>query len=316
MSVSTGSTLYAYVYLDPANPPTQVMLQWSDGSWDHRAYWGASQLNYGLEGTAGRRYMGPLPAAGQWVQLKVPARDVALEGRTVTGMAFTLFNGRATWDAAGVLNPNVSTNPPSSGTNPDSGTTTNTVSAVSVTATDASRVGPASGTFTFTRTGSTSNSLTLTYALSGTAASGTDYTLSSGQASASAVVAPNSVTIPAGSTSATLTVSPVTNVASAQTVVLTIASNSTYTVAAPGSATMNIAGNVVSAPSLTVNTGGTPALSWPSTNGAVYRIAYKENLTDTNWTFVSSNVTANGSTTSWTDNDKRPQRFYMIQRVQ
>ena len=35
-----GDTLFAYIYLDPANPPSEIMLQWNDGSWEHRAYWG------------------------------------------------------------------------------------------------------------------------------------------------------------------------------------------------------------------------------------------------------------------------------------
>ena len=45
--------------------------------------------------------MGALPAAGQWVRLAVPAALVGLEGRTLNGMAFTLYDGRATWDRAG-----------------------------------------------------------------------------------------------------------------------------------------------------------------------------------------------------------------------
>ncbi len=45
--------------------------------------------------------MGALPAKGQWVKLAVPASQVGLEGRTVNGMAFTLYGGRATWDVAG-----------------------------------------------------------------------------------------------------------------------------------------------------------------------------------------------------------------------
>jgi hypothetical protein len=105
LSVSTGDVLYAYVYMDPANPPSELMLQWNDGSsWDHRAYWGANSLSYGLDGTPGRRYIGALPAVGQWVQLRVPAASVGLEGQTLTGMAFTCYNGRASWDAAGRLN--------------------------------------------------------------------------------------------------------------------------------------------------------------------------------------------------------------------
>ena len=43
-----SDTLYTYVYLDPANPPTEVMLQWHDGgSWEHRAYWGANSIGVG-----------------------------------------------------------------------------------------------------------------------------------------------------------------------------------------------------------------------------------------------------------------------------
>jgi hypothetical protein len=101
LAVGVGDTLFAYVYLDPANPPSEVMLQWNDGSWEHRAYWGANQIAWGTDGTVSRRYMGPLPAAGQWVRLEVPAVLVGLEGRTLNGMAYTLYGGRATWDYAG-----------------------------------------------------------------------------------------------------------------------------------------------------------------------------------------------------------------------
>jgi hypothetical protein len=101
LSVGVGDTLFAYVYLDPANPPSEVMLQWNDGNWEHRAYWGSNSLAWGTDGTVSRRYMGPLPATGQWVKLAVPASQVGLEGHTLNGMAFTLYNGRATWDYAG-----------------------------------------------------------------------------------------------------------------------------------------------------------------------------------------------------------------------
>ena len=101
LSVAVGDTLFAYVYLDPANPPSEVMLQWNDGSWEHRAYWGANLIAWGTDGTVSRHSMGPLPPTGQWVLLAVPAAQVGLEGRTLNGMAYTLYNGRATWDYAG-----------------------------------------------------------------------------------------------------------------------------------------------------------------------------------------------------------------------
>ena len=108
LAISTGDFLYAWVYLDPLNPPSEVMLQWNDGNWEHRAYWGANQLTWGTDGTNSRRYMGPLPATDQWVRLQVPASAVGLEGHTLNGMAFSLFGGKATWDDAGKSGPQCS----------------------------------------------------------------------------------------------------------------------------------------------------------------------------------------------------------------
>ena len=78
------------------------MLQWNDGNWEHRAYWGENLIQMGTDGTASRQFAGPLPPAGTWVRLEVPAALVGLEGRVVNGMAFTLFDGRATWGQAGL----------------------------------------------------------------------------------------------------------------------------------------------------------------------------------------------------------------------
>jgi hypothetical protein len=71
------------------------MLQFYDGTWEHRAYWGAALIPWGGQ------YMGALPPVGQWARLQVPASVLNLEGRTLSGMAFTLYDGRATWDFAG-----------------------------------------------------------------------------------------------------------------------------------------------------------------------------------------------------------------------
>jgi len=111
LAIGTGDILITSIYLDPENTPTQVMLEWQAGQFGHRAYWGANQIELGQNGTDSRRYMGPLPAVGKWVRLEVPASAVGLEGLTVNGMAFTLYGGRATWDASG----KVSTTTPSEG---------------------------------------------------------------------------------------------------------------------------------------------------------------------------------------------------------
>ncbi len=105
MTLNVGDSLVAYVFLDPTSPPQEIMLQWSDGDWDQRAYWGANLIPWGSDGSQSRRYMGPLPRAGGWVRLEVPVSLVGLENSTVDGLAFTLHGGRATWDRAGKNSP-------------------------------------------------------------------------------------------------------------------------------------------------------------------------------------------------------------------
>jgi len=105
--VGPGETLYAHVYLDRGFPARMIALQWLDEatSWEHRAYWGDALWPYGEEAPVNRRYMGRLPAPGQWTRLEVPAAWVGLEGRAITGMSFVLYDGAAAWDLAGIASP-------------------------------------------------------------------------------------------------------------------------------------------------------------------------------------------------------------------
>jgi Calx-beta domain-containing protein len=107
-------------------------------------------------------------------------------------------------------------------------------SAVTVVATGAAATEPSStGTFTVTRTGSTTTALTVSFALGGTATNGSDYSIQ-----------PSSpLTIPAGASSATITVTPIDDaiVESSETVVATLTTGTGYTVGSPSSATVTIA---------------------------------------------------------------------------
>ncbi len=149
MSVATGDTLYAYVYIDPANVPAEIMVHWNDGSsWNHRAYWGANNINYGTDGTASRFRVGALPAAGQWVRLQIPASAVGLAGKNVTGMAFSAYNGRVTWDNIGTSSsstttptPTVDTTAPTVSLSAPATSSTVSGSSVAVSATAADNVG-------------------------------------------------------------------------------------------------------------------------------------------------------------------------------
>ncbi|MDG2223209.1 MAG: PSD1 and planctomycete cytochrome C domain-containing protein [Rubripirellula sp.] len=104
LTVGTPGRLFAYVYLDPQNPPETVQLQFNDGSWDHRAYWGADKAHgAGQQGPANFR-AGDLPETGKWVRLEVDAASVGLNSQSqLHGWAFTQFGGTVHWDAAGTI---------------------------------------------------------------------------------------------------------------------------------------------------------------------------------------------------------------------
>jgi hypothetical protein len=106
---------------------------------------------------------------------------------------------------------------------------------VTVVATDANAAEPAdAGTLTFSRTGPTTSALTATFAVTGTAASGSDFT-SIG----------TTVTFAAGSATATKTVSPIDDatIESAETVIATVVAGAGYTVGSPSAATVTIQDN-------------------------------------------------------------------------
>ena len=103
LKIGQDDVLFAYVYLDEKNPPQEIMLQFNDGSWEHRAIWGEDLIEWGTNGQASRLPMGELPPAGQWARLEVSAAKVGLKpGTVLNGWAFTQFDGTVYWDHAGV----------------------------------------------------------------------------------------------------------------------------------------------------------------------------------------------------------------------
>jgi hypothetical protein len=99
-----GDKLFAYVYLDPADPPNEIMLQWNSGDWKHRAFWGENKIEFGKDKSTERVHMGPLPRTGEWVRLEVDAAKVGVTPDLVlNGWAFTQFGGTVYFDKAGVF---------------------------------------------------------------------------------------------------------------------------------------------------------------------------------------------------------------------
>ena len=66
-------------------------------------------------------------------------------------------------------------------------------------------------------------------------------------------------------------------------------------------------------PCTLVKSGSNWAITWNSTSGKSYWVGYKNTLNDTAWSNLSSTITANGSTMSYTDTTgNHPSRFYCV----
>ena len=104
MRVGPDDIIFVHVYLEPEHLPKEIMMQWNDGNWEHRAFWGEDLIRLGQDGSPARRSMGPLPKAGEWVMLEVPAQAVGIEAESaIIGWSFDQLDGTVYWDKAGVI---------------------------------------------------------------------------------------------------------------------------------------------------------------------------------------------------------------------
>ncbi|NLQ07272.1 hypothetical protein FLX35_05265 [Cylindrospermopsis raciborskii LB2897] len=131
--------------------------------------------------------------------------------------------------------------------------------------------------YTFTRTGVTSNQLTVNYTVGGTATNGTDYSTIG-----------TSVTFAANSSTATVTVDPTTDtmVESDETVSLTLASGTGYTIGTTSAVTGTITNDDVALPTITLAVSPS-SVTEDGTSNLIY-------------TFTRTGVTSNALTVNYT----------------
>lgn len=142
-----------------------------------------------------------------------PGTVVTLTATPASGSTFAGWSGNCTGTSACSVTMSAAKNVTA---------TFNPAITASIAATDgtATEAGRTTGTFTFTRTGSTASALTIFYTIGGQATPGTDYT-----------ALPSSVTIPAGATAATLVVTPVDDTVAelSEAVTINLVANAAYT---------------------------------------------------------------------------------------
>ncbi len=92
------------VFLDPQDPPEEIMIQFLTKTWNHRAIWGADLIDWGKQNSTERFAAGGLPTPGEWVKLEFDVTSVGLKAANkVNGFAFTVHGGTAYFDKMGVI---------------------------------------------------------------------------------------------------------------------------------------------------------------------------------------------------------------------
>ena len=104
LTVPSSGKIFVHVFLDPADPPQEIMVQFHTNTWSHRVAWGdIDKIGFGTKGSTERLLAGPLPKAGAWVKLEVNLAKLKLPaGTQFSGFAFTQFGGTVYWDKLGV----------------------------------------------------------------------------------------------------------------------------------------------------------------------------------------------------------------------
>ena len=101
MLVPDQSELTIWLRLDPFEPSKALMLELMTARGNKRVHWGEPQ-RYG-KAKDDSNWMGEVPAAGEWVQLRVPAERLGLKsGEMIKGVALAQFGGIAWWDGLSI----------------------------------------------------------------------------------------------------------------------------------------------------------------------------------------------------------------------
>ncbi|WP_236721502.1 Calx-beta domain-containing protein [Trichormus sp. NMC-1] len=252
----------------------------------------ALTVNYGITGTANSSdYTGATPGTGKTIIFAAgsstatliidPTADTTVEANETVALTLATGTGYTVGTTAAVT-----------------GTITNDDVALpnitlAVSPASVTEDGTANLVYTFTRTGSTTNALTVNYGITGTANS-SDYTGATPGTGKTIIFA-------AGSSTATLTIDPTadTTVEANETVALTLATGTGYTVGTTAAVTGTITNDDVSS-SITINLSADQTIVEGQTNPQ--NVTYTVTLSNTSTQTITVNyATSNGTATAGSD---------------
>jgi hypothetical protein len=105
LRIPFGSKILQEVYLDPQNPPSEIMLRFKTKSeYDERGFdfpcnvsWGENMIPWG------KVRVGDLPTPGKWAVLEITDETAKAAGGALEGMGFVTNGGKAYWGKTTVI---------------------------------------------------------------------------------------------------------------------------------------------------------------------------------------------------------------------
>ncbi len=99
-SVPVAASFETWLYLDPHNTPRAVAIILGTSGGNRRVWWGDEAAGDDLRGAPPQERIGPLPPAGAWTKLSVPAERLnAKPGEIINSVTMQETGGVAYWDA-------------------------------------------------------------------------------------------------------------------------------------------------------------------------------------------------------------------------
>jgi len=102
VDVPDGYLLEQYVYIDPVNIPSGLMVKFrfeSEGrEGEIGVYREAEEEVFVFNNDEAVIYDGVLPETGRWEKWVIDPDDLGLKGAKITGISFAVYGGRANWD--------------------------------------------------------------------------------------------------------------------------------------------------------------------------------------------------------------------------
>jgi hypothetical protein len=94
-SVDESDSLIQYIFIDPDNPPHDLVIKIVIGQYTrHWIYWGESLMD---QFSRDRIRLGDLPPSGAWVRLRIPGKSFQANGKFINKIRYEHYGGQVLW---------------------------------------------------------------------------------------------------------------------------------------------------------------------------------------------------------------------------